>query len=87
MSEGTSFEVRCDILADLWQNYKQDEQFQDFVSYNDIGLPFSFLIAEQLATPAERGKAFVNETFDLLLKALDIPEDEGYDSLDDLLML
>jgi hypothetical protein len=81
----TTFENKAGILSDLWMNYRQDKQFEDFVSYNDIGLPLSFLIDEDLVTPRPLGKSMVEETFDLLLGALEI-EDEGFDSLDDLLV-
>lgn len=85
MSE-TSFENRCDILSDLWLEYKDDPQFADFVSYNDLGLPLSFLISEGLVTPSDKATVMVNETFVLLLRSLGIEEDAGFDSLDDLLM-
>lgn len=85
MSE-TSFEARCDILSDLWLEYKDDPQFADFVSYNDLGLPLSFLVSEALVTPNDKAIMMVNETFVLLLRSLEIEEDSGFDSLDDLLM-
>ena len=85
MSE-TSFETRCDILSDLWIEYKEEPQFRDFISYNDLGLPLSFLISESLVTPNDKAIMMVNETFVLLLRSLEIEEDTGFDSLDDLLM-
>lgn len=85
MSE-TSFETRCDILSDLWIEYKEEPQFRDFVSYNDLGLPLAFLVSENLVTPNDKAIMMVNETFVLLLRSLEIEEDTGFDSLDDLLM-
>ena len=85
MSE-TSFETRCDILSDLWIEYKEEPQFRDFVSYNDLGLPLAFLVSENLVTPNDKAIMMVNETFVLLLRSLEIEEDSGFDSLDDLLM-
>lgn len=85
MSE-TPFETRCDILSDLWIEYKEEPQFRDFVSYNDLGLPLAFLVSEDLVTPNDKAIMMVNETFVLLLRSLEIEEDAGFDSLDDLLM-
>lgn len=82
----TPFETRADILADLWMNYRNDDEFQDFLQYNDVGLPAAWLIAEDLCTPNERLKAMIDETFILLLTALEIKDDSGFDSLDDLLV-
>lgn len=86
MEKGTTFENKCNILCDLWLNYKTDPDFVDFVSYNDIGLPLAFLIAEDMVKENERGRAFINETFDLLLASLEIEEDTGFESLDDLMV-
>ena len=82
----TPFETRCEILADLWMNYRDEESFKDFIQYNDIGLPASFLVSEDLAKPSEKLELLVNETFVLLMKALDVEDDTGFDSLDDMLV-
>ena len=83
--EPTGFESKCSILADLWMNYRHEEEFQDFVEYNDMGLPLAFMASEDLATPRERGIAIINETFELLLSTLEV-EDTGFESLDDLML-
>jgi hypothetical protein len=85
MPNKTTFNDKCSILADLWLNYRQEENFFDFVEYNDLGLPLAFLFSEGIVK-AESGQAneMVEETFDLLLSALEL-EDEGFDTLDDML--
>jgi len=85
-STATPFEVRCDILADMYVNHKDEEGLEDFIAYNDLGLPLAFAISQGVCTVTDTGKRFVNETFDLLLTTLEIPEDEGYDSFDDLML-
>ena len=86
MEKATPFETQCMILADLWMNYRKDSDFQDFLEYNDVGLPAAWLIAEELCTPDHKLKGMIEETFLLLLKALEIEEDTGFDSLEDLLV-
>lgn len=83
---GTTFEAQCDILSELWMHYRNDDQLKDFVEYNDIGLPLAFLIAEGLVDPRSMGKQMVNETFSLLLAAMEISQDPGFDSLDEILV-
>lgn len=85
-NKGTPFETRCDILADLWMNYRKDDEFQDFAEYNDVGLPAAWMVTEDLCSPSDRLKGMIDETFRLLLAALEIQEDHGFDSLDDLLV-
>ena len=81
----TPIETRAEIVADLWMNYRGDDEFEDFVSYNDLGLPLAYAVSVNIIKNNETVSNMISETFDLLLAALDIPEDEGYDTLDDLL--
>jgi hypothetical protein len=81
----TSFSNKTNILADLWSDFKDDEQFKDFIEYNDMGLPLAYFLSNDIVKPTVIAEGFVNETFLLLLAALEIPEDTGFESLDDLL--
>jgi len=81
----TSFENKCSILSELWLNYREEKDFQDFVKYNDIALPLSFIISEGIIDdPGEMAESFIDETFSLLLKAVGI-EDLGFETLDGIL--
>jgi hypothetical protein len=81
----TSFNIKCEILSDLWMDHRNQEDFEDFISYNDLGLPLAFLVNEELVTASEMAKKMIEETYDLFLAAMEV-EDTGFDSLDDLLM-
>jgi hypothetical protein len=82
----TEFETRCSILAELWLNYRGDEGFESFIEYNDLGLPLAYLISSDIVKPnAELATGFINETFELLMAALELEEDFGFASLDEML--
>jgi hypothetical protein len=85
-SEPTSipFSKKCFILADFWLNYKDDEDFEDFVSYNDIGLPLSFMIAENIVESSAVGEVYINEAWELLCAAMNVDSKQDYDSLEDM---
>lgn len=85
-NEPTPIEVRCDILSELWIDYRHQEDFKDFIDYNDLGLPMAFMLAEKIVSPTDQANTIINETFDLFLASLGIKEDEGYDNLDDMLV-
>lgn len=87
MSEPTSFQDKASILADLWLNYRQDAEFDDFIEYNDIGLPLAYAIDNAIVDATPIATRFVEETFALLLEGLEITEDTGFENLDDLLAL
>jgi hypothetical protein len=77
------FSKKCEILADLWLNHRGDDEFQDFIEYNDIGLPLAYAFTEKLANPTEIGTKFVDETYDLFLQSLELPDIE-WQSLEDM---
>jgi len=81
----TTFEAMAQILADLWMDYRGDKEFEDFIEYNDLGLPLAYLIANGIVDASPLSKSYIEETFDLLLASLEIQEDTGFETLDDLL--
>ena len=65
-------------------DYKSDKYFKDFIEYNDIGLPIAFLVDNQLVEPNELATQYVYETWDIFLAALEIKEDIGWESLEEV---
>lgn len=81
----TSFDNKCEILSELWLNYRDDRNFKDFIKYNDISLPLSFMITESIIDkPGEMAESYIDESFNLLLKAVGT-EDLGFETLDGML--
>lgn len=80
----TLYEDKLAILADLWLNYRQDEDFIDFIEYNDLGLPLAYAISESIVENTSLAAPFIEETFELLLAGLGITEDTGFETLDDI---
>ena len=79
-----SFENKCSILAELWMNYRDDDELEDFITYNDIGLPLAYLLHNEIVLPTDLSNNYIEETYNLLLEALGV-EDKEYESLDELL--
>ncbi len=80
----TDFSKRCEILSDLWMNYRTDEQLTDFVEYNDMGLPLAYFINTNVVTPTPTSEVYIDETFSLLTEALGI-KDTGFENLDQMM--
>lgn len=85
MTETTStlYSNKVSILAELWMNYRNDTDFQDFIEYNDLGLPLAYAINEGIVSSSDLASRFIDETFDLFITGLGI-EDEGFEDLDEL---
>jgi hypothetical protein len=81
----TAFQDKCNILSELWMNYRHDQNFEEFISYNDLGLPLAYAISNGIAKTTDITDKFINETFNLLLSSLEL-EDNGYVTLDDIFL-
>lgn len=79
----TNFEAQCNILAQLWIEHREDEEFTDFVEYNDLGLPLAYFISEGVALSTSLAETYIGETFEILLSALGV-EDTGFATLDEV---
>ena len=80
----TNFEMMCEILAEFWAEYRDDENLKEFTSYNDLGLPLAYFINENIAISTPASEAYINETFNFLIAALGIDDQVSYDSLDEM---
>lgn len=72
------------ILSDFWAGYRGDPEWQDFMQYNDLGLPLAESIAGGLVlelTPA--GEDMINETYILLCNRVGIDTEENFDDPSD----
>ena len=79
------FSSKCEILGELWIDYKGDETFVDFIEYNDLGLPLAYVVSAGLAKIEPQGELYINETWDLLLEALGLDSETNWESLEDML--
>ena len=79
----TSIEKRCEILADLWLQYKDESELSDYMEYNDLGLVLAFSIHEDVVKSTVVAESYINESFDLLLEAMSL-EDKGFETLNEI---
>jgi hypothetical protein len=80
----TDFTKVCEILGSLYANYKDDDELDDFIAFNDLGLPLAYFASENLCQVSDDGGRYITETWILFLASLDL-EDTGWDSLEQML--
>jgi len=81
----TDFTKVCEILGSLYSNYRDDEELDYFMDFNDLGLPLAYLSAENLCQVSDDGARYIMETWNLFLQSLNLEDTGNWDSLDDLL--
>ena len=82
----TEYQDKCNILSELWLEYKTDDNLSDFFNYNDLGLPLAYAISSGIVKSTDKAEKFISETFDILLATMAIEEDEGFVSLEDIFL-
>jgi len=80
----TTFDNKALILGQLWINYKMEDEWIDFVEYNDLGLPLAFAFAEGIINDTPSLQQYINETWDLLLEGMEL-DDIGFSDFKELI--
>jgi hypothetical protein len=84
-------ETKCDIIEEFVREYflkdifVDDEEVQDFIEYNNLGIPLAQSVSYKLATPTEEGFQLIQETWQFLCSVFDVDSDGEYEDLDEFL--
>ena len=77
---------KAEIIFEFINDYREDEAFQDFFSYNDLGVPMAVMLVNQLVDLNEGGIKVLDETWESLCENLnDADPDYDYESLNELI--
>lgn len=76
--------IISEMAGHIQDNNKYDEYFE-WWTFNDIGIPLAVATTNLLCTPTQQGWGYINETYENLCKELEINPDDDYDSLEDIL--
>jgi tetratricopeptide (TPR) repeat protein len=72
-----TFDEKASVISTLWIEFRKDEAYSDFMSYNDIGCPLAYNYTNGLATTlSDQGIKMIEETFAMFLDIVDVTEDE-----------
>ena len=82
----TTLTNKIKILAELWLDYRDHDELEDFINYNDVGLPLAYFIDAEIVSLTPKAEVYMDETFHLLITALEV-EDTGFETLTDILEL
>jgi hypothetical protein len=81
----TPYKVKCEILAEVWMDYRDDENFADLFSYGDLAFPLAYAVSNDIIKSTKEAKKFIVEVFDLMVSSFGL-EDTGFEDLDDIFL-
>jgi hypothetical protein len=77
---------KAEIIFEFINDYRGDEAFEDFFSYNDLGVPMAVMIVNDLVILNEGGVEVLDETWESLCENLNDADVEfDYEDLDQLI--
>jgi len=71
----TPFSNKCKVLGQFWILYRYEEEYSEFLKYNDVGLPLAYYYGSNLIVElSEEAIKMVEETWNLFAEALKLDE-------------
>lgn len=83
--DSTPFSKKCEILNDFYMDNSGTEEYDDFISMNDLGFPAAVLVMNGGAILTEVGDSFVNQTWIALCELLEVDHMGEYSSIDEMM--
>jgi hypothetical protein len=81
----TTTDNKIFLLAQFDNEYRGESHFDEFFETEDVGLPLAFLYTTNMVTGiTELGLAHLDSAFGALLEVLEINEDTGFTTLEEL---
>lgn len=72
------FDRKANVVASAWDVLEKNEDWKAVLDHYNLGFPFAHLHITKMGTLKTEGKEQVTDTYDFLLKAMDVPESEYY---------
>lgn len=80
----TEFYNKALVLAELYERFKDEDIFKDYMNQYDIGVPLAWMINQGICMPSDEGMMYVSDAFEYLLIWWDV-KDTGFANLDEVI--
>ena len=76
--------TKAEILVQFTQDEFNSGEYEEFFDYNDLGIPLSIAITQDMVILTDSGEQLLDETWKELCLLFDANPDDEYESIDDL---
>jgi hypothetical protein len=76
--------TKAEILVQFTQDEFNSGEYDEFFDYNDLGIPMSIAITQDMVILTDSGEQLLNETWNELCLLFNANPDDEYESIDDL---
>lgn len=75
---------KAEIIIQFTQDNFDDEQYDEFFDYNDLGVPLAVAVFNNLVILTSDGMKMFDETWADLCKLFEKDPDQNYESIDEI---
>jgi hypothetical protein len=76
--------TKAEILVQFTQDEFNSGEYDEFFDYNDLGIPMSIAITQDMVILTDAGEQLLEETWKELCLLFNANPDDEYESIDDL---
>jgi hypothetical protein len=76
--------TKAEILVQFTQDEFNSGEYEEFFDYNDLGIPLSIAITQDMVILTDSGEELLDETWKDLCLLFDANPNDEYESIDDL---
>jgi hypothetical protein len=76
--------TKAEILVQFTQDEFNSGEYDEFFDYNDLGIPLSIAVTQDMVILTDSGEELLEETWKELCLLFDANPDSEYESIDDL---
>ena len=76
--------TKAEILVQFTQDEFNSGEYDEFFDYNDLGIPLSIAITQDMVILTDAGEQLLEETWKELCLLFEVDPDNEYESIDDL---
>lgn len=83
MNNTPHYETKCEILSQVWETYRDDPAFEEYINFFDLSLPLAYLYVSEIIKE-QAGEQLIEQAYQSLLELLNIEDSADYNDLSDL---
>jgi hypothetical protein len=78
--------TKAEILVQFTQDYFNSGEYEEFFDYNDLGIPMSIAITQDMVILTNEGEQLLEETWKELCLLFEADPNSEYETIDDLIV-
>jgi hypothetical protein len=78
--------TKAEILVQFTQDYFNSGEYEEFFDYNDLGIPLSIAITQEMVILTDSGEQLLEETWKELCLLFEADPNSEYETIDDLIV-